>query len=138
MKNLSVLLLLLFSVCLIPAAADTQNIPQWEEFCPAEYKDAGSATFNLNKNYWHNRKMQFENSVNECSKKPDSERTECYQQVRELENMKNEILDDRKSHEVPVIRSKEVDFPEFGYAVETVINTSSTPIPADKEEVREK
>jgi len=138
MKNLSVLFLLLFAACTLPAPAGTQNIPQWEEFCPAEYKNASSATFNLNKNYWHNRKMQFEISINECSRRPDSEQTECYQQVRELENMKNEILDDRKSHEVPVIRSKEVDFPEFGYARETVINTSSTPIPVDTVDVHEK
>lgn len=105
MKRILSLSAVLITLYIVPSFASEVSIPQWSEFCPAQYQNAGSASFNTNKNYWHNRKMQFENSINECKMKIGDEQSFCYSQVRERELLKNEILQERQVREAPALRN---------------------------------
>ena len=76
----------LFILLCLPSFA--VDIPQWSEFCPAQYLNVQSATFNTDKNYWHNRRLQFENSLEVCRQKIGTEREYCYSELRDVENLK--------------------------------------------------
>lgn len=101
--------------------------PQWSEFCPSQYLNVQSATFNTDKNYWHNRRLQFENALENCKMKIGTERNYCYTELRDLENMKNEIRTERKNNTAskPYIRPadmKDSGVVEFGTAkIQTTI-----------------
>lgn len=83
--------LLYANVC----AAENVFAPQWSEFCPKEYlnaKSRGGWTFfkpDTYDNYWHERKLQFEDNVSKCTAYSGNDLAACYQQVREAELIKN-------------------------------------------------
>ena len=94
MKKITVVLLFMLSyanICL----AETVFAPEWKEFCPAEYlnaKSRGGWTFfkpDTYDNYWHERKLQFEDNVSKCTVYSGNDLAYCYRQVREEEVIKN-------------------------------------------------
>lgn len=109
----------LFILLCLPSFA--VDIPQWSEFCPAQYLNVQSATFNTDKNYWHNRRLQFENSLEVCRQKIGTEREYCYSELRDVENLKNDIRTERQNNTAskPYIRPadmKDSGVVEFGTA----------------------
>lgn len=98
MKKFLILSIIAIS-SVLPVLAEVE-IPKWSEFCPPQYLNAPSATFNVEKNYWHNRHAQFETAVEGCRRYTGEERDACYTDIRDLEKLKNEIRIERQQNTV--------------------------------------
>lgn len=86
-----VLLLTILSVVLAPMVwADVVVSPQWSEFCPSEYISSKSSRFNSTQNYWYNRRVQFEESLEQCNSYSGEHLKSCYSKIRaeEINNNK--------------------------------------------------
>ena len=64
--------------------------PQWSEICPKSYLNAKQTRFDKDQNYWYERKLQFEESLNQCKAYQGEDLKECYAKVKEQESNKNE------------------------------------------------
>jgi len=67
-----------------------EEIPQWSEFTP-EGVNADDA-------YWAQRKMKFEQSLNQCKPYKGKDLKACYAQVREAEKIKTQSWRFRNQH----------------------------------------
>lgn len=63
--------------------------PQWSEFCPVSYMNAKDSKWNKDSNYWYERRVQFENALNQCSNYKNDDLKSCYSQIRDAELNKN-------------------------------------------------
>ncbi len=88
MKKFLICLGLLFGF-MYSANAEVILAPQWSEFCPVSYLSAKASKLSTNANYWYERRIQFENSINECKQYKDEDLSSCYAQVRKAEINKN-------------------------------------------------
>lgn len=78
------------SLVLTPAVfAISSEIPQWSEFCPAAYINSKPSRFNSTQNYWYNRRIQFEESLEQCNSYKGEHLKSCYSQIRAEERNKN-------------------------------------------------
>ena len=64
--------------------------PQWGEFCPSMYLNAQPARFDKDKNYWYERRMQFNEMMKQASQYQGQDLKDFYEQVRKSEEKKNE------------------------------------------------
>ncbi|MBS4759901.1 MAG: hypothetical protein KHX03_04305 [Clostridium sp.] len=69
--------------------AEVVMAPQWSEFCPPNYLSAKASKWNTNSDYWYNRRVQFENTISQCSSYKGADLKSCYSQIRESELNKN-------------------------------------------------
>ena len=78
-------------VCLFVGGANAEVIlaPQWSEFCPVSYMNAKASKWNTDSNYWHERRIQFENALEECKPYSNDDLKSCYSQIRKAELNKN-------------------------------------------------
>ena len=63
------------------------NIPEWKDFAPAAYVDVkepkGLSKLNVNSQYWFQRRVEFEEALDNCQDLPDSEeRFSCYEALK--------------------------------------------------------
>ncbi len=79
----------LMNMFFVVANAEVVLAPQWSEFCPVSYMNAKSSKWNTDNNYWYERRVQFENSIDQCSSYKGDDLKSCYQQVRDAELNKN-------------------------------------------------
>ena len=86
MKKFFASVLLLFPLAVL---ADDFGItvPQWKDFVPAAYinvkEPKGLARLNPNNKYWYERKLTFDESINECSAlEANDERFNCYEKIK--------------------------------------------------------
>lgn len=85
-----VFLLTILSVFLSPMVlADAVVAPQWSEFCPSAYINSRSSRFNSVQNYWYNRRIQFEESLEQCNSYNGEHLKACYSKIRAEEKNKN-------------------------------------------------
>jgi hypothetical protein len=71
------------------ASAEIVLAPQWSEICPKSYLSAKQTRFDKDQNYWYERRLQFEESINQCKAYQGDDLKECYEKVREQEGNKN-------------------------------------------------
>lgn len=67
--------------------------PQWEDFCPAPYRnlDSSKQYTMKNKKYWQVRKNEFEKSVDQCTANFAGDKlSACYEQIRETEKTRTD------------------------------------------------
>jgi len=98
-----IFIILSFVLLAQPALAQVID-PQWSEFCPdkyinAEYKiptlwDYWFSFSREPKNYWANRKNEFEANIKTCRdvQSSEDELYSCYLQVRGMEQNKNSVI----------------------------------------------
>lgn len=60
------------------------NIPQWKDFAPTAFVDVnepkGIGKFNVTAKYWYQRRLAFEEGLEECSlKETHEEKFNCYE-----------------------------------------------------------
>ena len=83
-------LLIVISLMLIPPVfANVVGIPQWIEFCPAAYINSKPSRFNSTQNYWYNRRIQFEESLEQCNSYQGERLKSCYSKIRTEKKNKN-------------------------------------------------
>lgn len=89
--NMKKFLMILSLIVFFIGAANAEVIlaPQWSEFCPVSYMSAKASKWNTDNNYWYERRVQFENSLNQCQSYKDNDLKSCYSQIREAELNKN-------------------------------------------------
>ena len=89
-KVKKVFLLTIISVILSHIVlADVVSSPQWSEFCPPAYINSKSSRFNSVQNYWYNRRVQFEESLDQCKSYNGEYLKSCYSKIRTEERNKN-------------------------------------------------
>lgn len=89
MKKIFSVLVLLF-MCAGMVKAEVILAPQWGEFCPSMYLNAQPAKFDKDKNYWYERRMQFNEMMKQASQYQGQDLKDFYEQVRQSEEKKNE------------------------------------------------
>lgn len=77
------------------AFADIILVPEWSEFCPVEYINAKQSKWSKNTDYWYTRRKQFETSISRCNSYYGNDLKTCYEQVREVEQNKNKVWQER-------------------------------------------
>lgn len=86
-----IFLLLILNILTINIVnAEVILAPQWSEICPKSYLNAKQTRFDKDQNYWYERKLQFEESINQCKAYQGEDLKECYQRVIESENKKTD------------------------------------------------
>ena len=89
------------------------TVPQWKDFVPAAYinvkEPKGLARLNPNNKYWYNRKMAFDESINECSTlEANDERFNCYEKIKVSQYAQNTEYNARlEAKNTPVIPGME-------------------------------
>ena len=73
---------------------DNFNEPQWQDFVPSNYVNApepkGLGKFNETSAYWHRRRVDFENGIEECRAMEDiDQKLGCYQQLKVKQYQQN-------------------------------------------------
>ena len=63
------------------------NVPEWKDFTPKAFADIqqprGFGKLNVTASYWYNRRVQFENELNNCkSLTANDERFSCYEKLK--------------------------------------------------------
>lgn len=97
MKKLLVLLTLIAPICVIASeevALEPSNEPQWKDFAPPAYVNVsepkGLGKLNETATYWYQRKVNFDNSIQECRDlEASDEKFSCYQQVKVKQYQEN-------------------------------------------------
>ena len=85
------------------------EVPKWEEFCESGYenaqvKDKKNILNVINfvdaertkSNYWAERRVNFEKSINHCNTLADDKRAYCYEGVRRSEKERNQIYEQQR------------------------------------------
>lgn len=82
-----------------PAFADAVFAPDWKEFCPPQYANIDTQKdYKLaEKQYWANRKLNFEKRIEKCDSLNPNQQEACYAKVRELENSANSTKNEFRS-----------------------------------------
>lgn len=88
MKQIIVTLLLLV-ITSGTAFAKVVSEPQWSEFCPKYFVDATPSKTNKTQNYWYQRRMQFQEVMQQASQYQGDELNKFYKKVRHSEIKKN-------------------------------------------------
>lgn len=87
MKNiLCILTVLIFGISAVLA----DDIPQWSDFTPDGV--------NADDAYWTQRKIKFEQSLNQCRPYKGKDLKACYTQVKEAERMKTQSWKFKNQH----------------------------------------
>lgn len=102
---------------LLPLAASADDfgitVPQWKDFVPTAYinvkEPKGLAKLNPNNKYWYERKLTFDESINECSAlEANDERFNCYEKVKVRQYAQNTEYNARiEAKNTPVIPGME-------------------------------
>jgi len=63
------------------------NVPEWSDFAPKAFVDVkepkGFSKWNPNYQYWYERKIEFENGLEECKAlEANDERFNCYEKLK--------------------------------------------------------
>ena len=96
-KILTLSLLFLAPICVI-ADEDTSvngvEAPQWKDFAPSAFVDVkepkGIGKFNDTATYWYKRRVEFENSIEQCKLLESSDlQFTCYQDLKVKQYQKN-------------------------------------------------
>lgn len=105
------LLLSVFAVAIAEdnaPAAENKKVtvlpPKWTDYCEIGYENAvyknNHDVFDIfsfvkaermKKNYWAERRVSFENYLNSCNKLEDDAKASCYDELRNIENQKNDL-----------------------------------------------
>lgn len=105
------LLLSVFAVAIVEDSLQTvenekTNVlpPKWTDYCEIGYENAvyknNHDVFDIfsfvkaermKKNYWAERRVSFENYLKSCNKLEDDAKASCYDELRNIENQKNEL-----------------------------------------------
>lgn len=85
------------------------EIPKWEEFCESGYENAKlSEKQNIlnvinfvdaertKSNYWAERRLNFEKSIEHCNSLTEEKRSYCYEGVRKSETERNEMYEQQR------------------------------------------
>ncbi|MBO8431353.1 hypothetical protein IAC76_08205 [Spirochaetes bacterium] len=84
--------------------------PKWEEFCEPGYENVNASdkadilnilsfvkSERAKRTYWAERRESFNKYLNYCKAKvDDNERGECYTELRQIENNKNEVYNSQR------------------------------------------
>ena len=92
MKKIFVLLALMLPMCAISNAEEIVSLeglsePTWESFAPSTYVDVeeprGIGKLNETAGYWYNRRVEFQNGIEECRNVEDIDlKLACYQELK--------------------------------------------------------
>ena len=88
MKQIIIALFLLFIIG-GAVSADTIVAPEWKEFCPRSYLYAKPSKYNVDQEYWYQRRLEFEETMQQASQYQGQDLKNFYEQVRKSENKKN-------------------------------------------------
>ena len=93
---------ILFFILILPLSVFSQDIvtfdgitePEWIDFAPPSFADAaepkGIGKLNETASYWYKRRIDFENSMDECRAIEDVDmKTSCFQEVKVKQYQKN-------------------------------------------------
>jgi len=97
MKKLIVLIALILPIGVIAEETVTLNgvsEPEWKDFAPEAFADVtepkGFGKLNETANYWYQRRVDFENGIEECRKMEDNDaKCGCYQQLKVKQYQEN-------------------------------------------------
>ncbi len=88
MKKISLFVLaIIFSLC--SAKAVDVLAPNWSDICPKEYVDAKKVRFDKDQRYWYDRRIQFNDALENCRNTQADNLKACYAQVKADESKKN-------------------------------------------------
>lgn len=88
MKRILFSTALLVFFCL-SSAASASSVPKWSDFCPEEYLNASQVKNDKDQSYWYWRRLQFEQTMDDCSGYQGDALAFCYDKVRKAEDRKN-------------------------------------------------
>ena len=87
--------LVLFSPLVVFADDFGVHVPEWKEYAPPAFINVKEQNkfmkkINVDATYWYERKVEFENSLEECKAKEEpDERFACYEQLKQQQYKKN-------------------------------------------------
>lgn len=65
--------------------------PQWNEFCPSIYLNAQPTKYNKEENYWYQRRVEFNEMINQSKQYQDQKLEDYYTHIRNTEISKNRL-----------------------------------------------
>ena len=94
MKKLIIFCLLFVPMLVRANELITVNEPSWNDFAPNAFVDVkepkGLWKLNVTAKYWYDRRVEFNNSVDECKAKENSEEVfACFEELKTLQYRKN-------------------------------------------------
>lgn len=83
-------LVILISIIFInSASAETVLAPNWSDICPNEYVNAKKVRFDKDQRYWYDRRIQFNDALENCRNTQADNLKRCYADVKAEESKKN-------------------------------------------------
>lgn len=79
------------AVILLPLASSAEefglNVPEWKDFAPTAFVDVtepkGLGKFNVTAKYWYDRRVSFEEGIEECKAlETNEEKFSCYEALK--------------------------------------------------------
>ncbi len=93
MKKISLFVtLMIFSIC--GAMAADVLAPNWSDICPSEYVNAKKVRFDKDQRYWYDRRIQFNDALENCRNTQADNLKKCYADVKAAESKKNKEWND--------------------------------------------
>ena len=86
-KTLLLTFILIISIC--SSNAETVLAPNWSDICPNEYVNAKKVRFDKDQRYWYDRRIQFNDALDNCRNTQADNLKRCYADVKAAESKKN-------------------------------------------------